>query len=120
MISQIKNEIEESFKIHEKLKEKVNTLYEKYAEEQKNQVVHFYKEIYYLETENISTHNIDVMNKVNNINRYINYFLFGNEMKKKNIDKNIEDKKKEESLEENQKEEKKKEEVTQKEEEKKD
>ena len=113
MISQIKNEIDESFKIYAKLKEKVNSLYEKYAEEQKNQVLHFYKEIYYLETENISTHNIDVMNKVNNINRYINYFLFGNEMKKKNIDKNIEDKKKEE-------EKPKEEEVKQQEEDKKD
>ena len=113
MISQIKNEIDESFKIYAKLKEKVNSLYEKYAEEQKNHVIHFYKEIYYLETENISTHNIDVMNKVNNINRYINYFLFGNEMKKKNIDKNIEDKKKEE-------EKPKEEEVKQQEEDKKD
>ena len=127
MISQIKNEIDESFKIYAKLKEKVNSLYEKYAEEQKNQVVHFYKEIYYLETENISTHNIDVMNKVNNINRYINYFLFGNEMKKKNIDKNIEekkninfDKKKEEEEEEEEEEEWEKNEKTKKEEDKKD
>ena len=127
MISQIKNEIDESFKIYAKLKEKVNSLYEKYAEEQKNQVLHFYKEIYYLETENISTHNIDVMNKVNNINRYINYFLFGNEMKKKNIDKNIEekkninfDKKKEEEEEEEEEEEWEKNEKTKKEEDKKD
>ena len=37
----------------------------------------FYEQIFFLESENISTFNIDIINKVNTVNKHINYFLFG-------------------------------------------
>ena len=36
-----------------------------------------YEEIYYLETENISTFNIDILNKLNSLNKHISYFILG-------------------------------------------
>ena len=40
-------------------------------------MIDFYDEIYFLETENISTFNIDIINKVNSLNKHINFILFG-------------------------------------------
>jgi hypothetical protein len=41
-------------------------------------MTNFYNEIVFLETENISTFNSDINNKVNTMNKEINFFLFGN------------------------------------------
>ena len=43
----------------------------------------FYEQIFFLESENISTFNIDIINKVNTVNKHINYFLFGEKKIKK-------------------------------------
>jgi hypothetical protein len=47
----------------------------------------FYKEIYFLETENISAFHISIINKVNNLNKHINFKPFGKNSKsdKKNL-----------------------------------
>ena len=55
MNKQIYPLIENSFVYYKKLANKVIKIYSDYAKEQKNKVQNFYKEIYYLETENVLT-----------------------------------------------------------------
>jgi hypothetical protein len=70
--------IEESFGYFKPLEKKVKNLYKNYSLEQKTKMTNFYNEIVFLETENISTFNSDINNKVNTMNKEINFFLFGN------------------------------------------
>ena len=84
MLDNIKPIIYDSFDNFKGLKIKVCEIYLDYSNEQKKKMLEFYNEIYSLEIENISTFNINILDKVNNLNKYINYMIFGNE-KKKNI-----------------------------------
>jgi hypothetical protein len=84
MIDNIKPIIYDSFDNFKGLKIKVCEIYLDYSNEQKKKMLEFYNEIYSLEIENISTFNINILDKVNNLNKYINYIIFGNK-KKKNI-----------------------------------
>ena len=84
MIDNIKPIIYDSFNNFKGLKIKVCEIYLDYSNEQKKKMLEFYNEIYSLEIENISTFNINILDKVNNLNKYINYIIFGNK-KKKNI-----------------------------------
>jgi hypothetical protein len=72
MLNNIKPIIIESFGDFNKLSKKVNKLYLDYAGKQKEKMLDFYKEIYFLETENISAFNISIIDKVNNLNKHIN------------------------------------------------
>ena len=84
MINNINPIISESFGNFKSLEKKIIRLYQNYSEEQKKKMFDFYEEVYFLETENISTFNIEIINKVNTMNKHINYFLFGqNKAKKK-------------------------------------
>ena len=84
MLDNIKPIIYDSFDNFKGLKIKVCEIYLDYSNEQKKKMLEFYNEIYSLEIENISTFNINILDKVNNLNKYINYKIFGNK-KKKNI-----------------------------------
>ena len=84
MLDNIKPIIYDSFDNFKGLKIKVCEIYLDYSNEQKKKMLEFYNEIYSLEIENISTFNINILDKVNNLNKYINYIIFGNK-KKKNI-----------------------------------
>ena len=86
MVNNIKLIIKESFEDFKKLGNRVNKLYLEYAAEQKKKILDFYKEIYFLETENISAFNISIIDKVNNLNKHINFKLFGKNTK---LDKKI-------------------------------
>ena len=61
------------------IRKKIIKLYTDYSLEQKKKMLDFYEGIYFLETENISTFNVDIINKVNTMNKLINFFLFGEE-----------------------------------------
>ena len=82
MNKQIYPLIEYSFGYYKKLAIKVVKLFNDYAKEQKSKVQNFYKEIYYLETENVLTYNNDLLNKCNNLNKHINHFLLGKKLKR--------------------------------------
>lgn len=69
--------IEESFGYYKPLEKKIKILYKNYSLEQKTKMTNFYDEIKFLETENISTFNNDLNNKLNTINKEINFYLFG-------------------------------------------
>ena len=77
MMENITPAIEISFKNFELLKKKVLKLYKKYAGDQNDKMHNFYEEIKFLEGENVSTFNINIIEQVNNINKHINYHLFG-------------------------------------------
>ena len=83
MINSINPIINECFWNFKTLEKKVSKLYSNYSLEQKKKMLDFYEEIYFLETENISTFNVDIINKVNTVNKHINFILFG-ENKSKN------------------------------------
>ena len=68
--------IRESFGEFKSLEYKIKNLYSKYSSTQKKKMIENYEEIYYLETENISTFNIDIINKLNSLNKHINHFIF--------------------------------------------
>jgi hypothetical protein len=78
MLNNMISIIEESFGYFKPLERKVKNLYKNYSLEQKTKMTNFYNEIVFLETENISTFNSDINNKVNTMNKEINFFLFGN------------------------------------------
>ena len=69
--------IEESFGYFKPLEKKIKILYKNYSLEQKTKMINFYDEIKFLETENILTFNKDLNNKLNTINKEINFYLFG-------------------------------------------
>ena len=77
MKNNINSLIKESFEVFKPLESKIKNLYSKYSLAQKKKMIDFYDEIYFLETENISTFNIDIINKVNSLNKHINFILFG-------------------------------------------
>ena len=78
MVNNIKPIINESFGKFEPLASRVRRLYSIYSLEQKNKMLNFYQEIYFIENENISTfNNNELINKVNTINKHINFILFG-------------------------------------------
>ena len=91
MISNINPIINEAFGNFKPLERKVSKLYSSYSLEQKKRMLDFYEEIYFLETENISTFNIDIINKVNTVNKHINFILFG-ENKSKNYSPSLAEK----------------------------
>ena len=77
MLNNMISIIEESFGYFKPLERKVKNLYKNYSLEQKTKMTNFYNEIVFLETENISTFNSDINNKVNTMNKEINFYLFG-------------------------------------------
>ena len=77
MKNNINSLIKETFEVFRPLESKIKNLYSKYSLAQKKKMIDFYDEIYFLETENISTFNIDIINKVNSLNKHINFILFG-------------------------------------------
>jgi hypothetical protein len=81
MLNNIKPIIIESFGDFNQLGKRVNKLYLDYAAKQKEKILDFYKEIYFLETENISAFNLSIIDKVNNLNKHINFKLFGKNTK---------------------------------------
>ncbi len=88
MIKNIIPIISESFGNFKTLERRVIKLYTSYSEEQKKKMLDFYEQIFFLESENISSFNIDIINKVNTVNKHINNFLFGKiKSKKKKIKK---------------------------------
>ena len=82
MNNQIIPLIDTAFGDFQNLKFKVEKLFRDYADEQKKKVQNIYKELYYLETENVLTYNNDLVNKVNCLNKNINYFLLGKKLKR--------------------------------------
>lgn len=81
MMNNINPIIKESFWEFQNLEKKVSKLYSKYSSNQKEKMMKFYEQIYYLETENIYTFNTSLIDKVNNLNKQINYILFGKKNK---------------------------------------
>ena len=77
MTNNINMIIKDSFGDFKSLEYKIKSLYLKYSSAQKKKMIENYEEIYYLETENISTFNIDILNKLNSLNKHISYFIFG-------------------------------------------
>jgi hypothetical protein len=73
MLNNMISIIEESFGYFKPLEKKVKNLYKNYSLEQKTKMTNFYNEIVFLETENISTFNSDINNKVNTMNKEINF-----------------------------------------------
>ena len=73
MLNNMISIIEESFGYFKPLERKVKNLYKNYSLEQKTKITNFYNEIVFLETENISTFNSDINNKVNTMNKEINF-----------------------------------------------
>ena len=84
MKNNIKPIINESFGKVGFLAKKVYKLYSNYSDKQKEKMIDFYNEIEFLETENVHSFGGDTINKVNTMNKHINFFLFGKN-KKKNI-----------------------------------
>jgi len=87
MLFNINPAIDISFKNFELLKRKVMNLYKNYAKDQKEKMLNFYEEIKSLEEKNVSTFNVSIIEKVNSMNKHINYFLFGKNKYKKNSEK---------------------------------
>ena len=85
MMNNINPIIKESFWEFQNLEKKVSKLYSKYSSNQKEKMMKFYEQIYYLETENIYTFNTSLIDKVNNLNKQINYILFGEKKKTNEI-----------------------------------
>lgn len=98
MLSQIMPLLDNAFGDFYNLKIKVVKIFCDYADEQRKKVQDIFKELYYLETENVLTYNSDLINKVNCLNKHINFYLLGKKLKrherdkedhsKKNVEKN--------------------------------
>ena len=82
MICRIKPLIAESFNDYKNLSKKVSKLYTEFAKKQKKEILDFYEKIYSFETKNISSFNISIIDKVNNLNKHINFLLFQKEQNK--------------------------------------
>ena len=82
MNSQIIALIDIAFGDLQYLKFKVEQLFGDYADEQRKKVQNIYKELYDLETEIILTYNNDLLNKVNCLNKNINFSLLGKKVKR--------------------------------------
>ena len=82
MICRIKPIIAESFNDYKHLERKVSKLYTEFAKKQKKEILDLYEKIYSLETKNIESFNISIIDKVNNLNKHINFLLFHKEQNK--------------------------------------
>ena len=103
MNSQIIPLIDSSFGDYYNLKIKVVKIFSDYADEQRKKVQDIFKELYYLETENVLTYNNDLINKVNCLNKHINFYLLGKKLKRHETDKEDNSKKNAEKNEKNSK-----------------
>ena len=101
MNSQIKPLIDNAFGYYHNLKIKVVKIFTDYADEQRKKVQDIFKELYYLETENVLTYNSDLINKVNCLNKHINFYLLGKKLKRHERDKEDHSKKNAEKNEKN-------------------
>ena len=101
MNSQIIPLIDSSFGDYYNLKIKVVKIFSDYADEQRKKVQDIFKELYYLETENVLTYNNDIINKVNCLNKHINFYLLGKKLKRHETDKEDNSKKNAEKNEKN-------------------
>ena len=101
MLSQIIPLIDSSFGDYYNLKIKVVKIFSDYADEQRKKVQDIFKELYYLETENVLTYNSDLINKVNCLNKHINFYLLGKKLKRHERDKEDHSKKNAEKNENN-------------------
>jgi hypothetical protein len=101
MNSQIIPLIDNAFGDFYNLKIKVVKIFSDYADEQRKKVQDIFKELYYLETENVLTYNSDLINKVNCLNKHINFYLLGKKLKRNEIDKEDNSKKNAEKKEKN-------------------
>ena len=101
MQSQIMPLLDNAFGAFYNLKIKVVKIFCDYADEQRKKVQDIFKELYYLETENVLTYNSDLINKVNCLNKHINFYLLGKKMKRHERDKEDHSKKNAEKNENN-------------------
>jgi hypothetical protein len=101
MNSQIRPLIDNTFGDFDNLKNKVVEIFSDYADEQRKKVQDIFKELYYLETENVLTYNSDLINKVNCLNKHINFYLLGKKLKRHERDKEDHSKKNAEKNENN-------------------
>ena len=101
MNSQIIPLIDSSFGDYYNLKIKVVKIFSDYADEQRKKVQDIFKELYYLETENVLTYNSDLINKVNCLNKHINFYLLGKKLKRHETEKEDNSKKNAEKNEKN-------------------
>jgi hypothetical protein len=101
MNSQIIPLIDNAFGDFYNLKIKVVKIFSDYADEQRKKVQDIFKELYYLETENVLTYNSDLINKVNCLNKHINFYLLGKKLKRHERDKEDHSKKNAEKNENN-------------------
>ena len=101
MLSQIMPLLDNAFGDFYNLKIKVVKIFCDYADEQRKKVQDIFKELYYLETENVLTYNSDLINKVNCLNKHINFYLLGKKLKRHERDKEDHSKKNAEKNEKN-------------------
>ena len=101
MNSQIIPLIDNAFGDFYNLKIKVVKIFSDYADEQRKKVQDIFKELYYLETENVLTYNSDLINKVNCLNKHINFYLLGKKLKRNETNKEDNSKKNAEKNEKN-------------------
>jgi hypothetical protein len=101
MLSQIMPLLDNAFGDFYNLKIKVVKIFCDYADEQRKKVQDIFKELYYLETENVLTYNSDLINKVNCLNKHINFYLLGKKLKRHETNKEDNSKKNAEKNEKN-------------------
>jgi len=77
MVKKIEPIIKASFGGYENLFEKVSNIFYEYSENKKEKMLKFYKQIFKLETENISTFDkMNLSNHINTLNKHINYIFY--------------------------------------------
>ena len=77
MVKRIEPIIKVSFGGYENLLEKVSIIFNDYSEKKKEKMLKFYKQIFKLETENISTFDkMNLSNHINTLNKHINYIFY--------------------------------------------
>ena len=77
MVKKIQPIIKASFGGYENLLEKVSNIFYEYSENKKEKMLKFYKQIFKLETENISTFDkMNLSNHINTLNKHINYIFY--------------------------------------------
>ena len=77
MVTKIQPIIKASFGGYENLLDKVSNIFYEYSENKKEKMLKFYKQIFKLETENISTFDkMNLSNHINTLNKHINYIFY--------------------------------------------
>ena len=77
MVKRIEPIIKVSFGGYENLLEKVSNIFYEYSEKKRRKMLKFYKQIFKLETENISTFDkMNLSNHINTLNKHINYIFY--------------------------------------------